>query len=72
VKSVVLRSTQLDSAYQVTLSATGTSDTIRFDMRGTGRLAGTAGVKYTLVRGTLRDSVCLSPLGMVSLRACSL
>jgi Tfp pilus assembly protein FimT len=74
VRLVVLRSAALDTAYQVAVAST--YDTIRYDMRGTARVLATgviiSGVKYTITRGALRDSVCVSSLGMVSLRACGL
>ena len=69
-QTVVIPPMPLDSVYGVTLSATNAS--ITFDMRGfvSPRLGGT-GI-YRLAATTRRDSVCITAIGQLMKRGCSL
>ena len=58
----------LDSQFNVTLSAT--IDSIVFGPRGLATNLSSSGAQFALVRGTIRDSVCLTRLGEMAPRGC--
>jgi len=58
----------LDSQFSVTLSAT--VDSVVFGPRGLATNLSSSGARFALVRGTVRDSVCLTRLGEVAPRGC--
>jgi len=58
----------LDSQFNVTLS--GTIDSIVFGPRGLATNLSSSGAQFQLVRGAIRDSVCLTRLGEVAPRGC--
>ncbi len=58
----------LDSTFGVTLGAT--VDSVVFGGRGLASNLGTAGAKFSLVHGSLRDSVCVTRLGQVPPLGC--
>jgi prepilin-type N-terminal cleavage/methylation domain-containing protein len=58
----------LDSQFNVTLN--GTVDSIVFGPRGLATNLTSSGAHFALVRGAIRDSVCLTRLGQVAPRGC--
>lgn len=58
----------LDSAFKVTLSAT--VDSVVFGPRGLATSLSPSGARFALVRGDIRDSICLTRLGEISPRGC--
>jgi prepilin-type N-terminal cleavage/methylation domain-containing protein len=60
------RATDLSVSFGVTFSGSPPSS-ITFDPRGF--LTGSATAKYVLVRGTLKDSVCVTSMGIVAVQA---
>jgi Tfp pilus assembly protein FimT len=69
-QTTIIPSMPFDTVYGVTLSAT--NPTITFDMRGfaSPRLGGTG--KFRLVGTSRRDSVCVTTVGQIMRRGCSL
>lgn len=58
----------LDSQFSVMLSAT--VDSVVFGPRGLATNLSTSGAQFALVRGSVRDSVCLTRLGEVAPQGC--
>ena len=58
----------LDSQFSVTLSAT--VDSVVFGSRGLATNLTASGAQFQLMRGGIRDSVCLTRLGQVAPRGC--
>ncbi len=61
-------SVPLDSQFSVTLGAS--VDSVVFGPRGLATNLSSSGAQFALVRGTIRDSVCLTRLGDVAPRGC--
>jgi hypothetical protein len=64
------RAHDLTEEHGVAIPAT-TQDTIKFDSRGMATNTGTIS-KFVLTRDGMRDSVCVSKLGKIITRGCSL
>lgn len=72
----VLGPLRLDSEYVVTVTPAVEGDSvITFDSRGLANprvgTPGTPGARYVIARGTRKDSVCVSRLGMILPRGCA-
>lgn len=66
--STVVPVRSFSSLYNVSVTASDPS--ITFDMRGFAKLAGSG--KFTITKGTRRDSICITAAGQIMPRSCSL
>jgi hypothetical protein len=67
----LLRPFALDSTEHVTISS-ATSDSILFNARGTAQNLAVSGAKFVILREGVSDSVCVTKLGSILDRSCSL